>query len=222
MWVAFPFFFLERKVKCDGIKPVCLNCQNANRECRAGHAFELSWPKPRSRRALEGPKGGQSYAESSERVYARLRRKARGRYYFVNVLSDHVAAHLLLPYVASSQGTSCGCGSGCLCIPCILGFLVLLVFILPPSTHTNSVGLGTGTRSILFEREYAEELFLSLLPKPAPSLYADVARLQSDGQGLMSYCTYTIKFVPAGGCSFRFVSNRLLQPCSFSVHTSSV
>ncbi|KJR89488.1 uncharacterized protein SPSK_05968 [Sporothrix schenckii 1099-18] len=137
----------ERKIKCDGTRPVCQNCQKAHRECRAGHAFELSWPKPKSRRALEGPKNDRKYLMVQSRMHSRLVHKGGNSYYFVNVLSEQVAAHHLLPYVSTSQGT----------------------------------------RSILFDRTYAEDPYLAVLPNKAPSLYADFERLQSDGSGLMSY-----------------------------------
>ncbi|CAK7224766.1 hypothetical protein SCUCBS95973_005628 [Sporothrix curviconia] len=127
----------ERKVKCDGTLPVCINCKKANRECRAGHAFALSWPKPRSRRALEGPKSDKAHAASQGRV-RQQRNKGVSGYYFVNVLSEQVAAHHLLPFVATSQ----------------------------------------------------DDAYLSFLPKKAPSLYADVERLQADGTGLMTYFYY--------------------------------
>ncbi|KIH87578.1 hypothetical protein SPBR_04702 [Sporothrix brasiliensis 5110] len=93
----------ERKIKCDGTRPVCHNCQKAHRECRAGHAFELSWPKPKSRRALEGPKDDRNYLMAQSRMHSRFRHKGGNSYYFVNVISEQVAAHHLLPYVSTSQ-----------------------------------------------------------------------------------------------------------------------
>jgi hypothetical protein len=38
------------------------------------------------------------------RVHPQYRHKVGSGYYFVNVLSDQVAAHHLLPYVSSSRG----------------------------------------------------------------------------------------------------------------------
>ncbi|EPE04503.1 zinc-finger transcription factor [Ophiostoma piceae UAMH 11346] len=143
----------ERKIKCDGARPVCRNCQKARRGCRAANSFELSWPKPRSRRALEPPKGQQNWTLPPHKLVRAARQQDQGSvsgYHFVNVLSDHVAAHFLLPYVTSSLGT----------------------------------------KSILFERCTARQSFSSMLSRQAPSLYADVERLQSGAageSGLVSY-----------------------------------
>ncbi len=92
----------ERKVKCDGAQPECNKCRIAGRICRAGHAFALSWPKPRSRRALEGPRSAQDQGHAA--AAARQAGSGAQRYFFVNADADHIAAHYLLPYVGSSRG----------------------------------------------------------------------------------------------------------------------
>ncbi|KAK1767572.1 fungal-specific transcription factor domain-containing protein [Phialemonium atrogriseum] len=77
----------ERKIRCDGGRPVCENCRRSRRTCVV-HSLRLSWPRTGNRRRFViGPRPKPAH-----------RGEASRESHFLNVSSSHVEEYLSLSH----------------------------------------------------------------------------------------------------------------------------